>query len=889
MDAPEKSPKALVFNVNPELKFTKIALEIPGKTKDVQSEFVEFDLSTIVQEDSSSEATTIEDIEKDIKPGQIKVDGKQERLALGLPTSFTSNPITGSTVKLHASWTSDLTGSMMGYYKSSWHNPKTNKDEFYALTQFEPTAARRAYPCWDEPALKSTYNIALVSRTGTVNLSNMPAVEEKKWDGKVVFQNGVELGQGITNAPESEWTLTKFEKTPLISSYLVAWANGEFEHLEDSYKSPLTGKTIPLRIYTTPDNIHQAAFGLEVKKRTLPVYEEVFDIPYPLPKLDTLVVSDFDAGAMENWGLITGRTSAYLFDEKKSSLAAKKRIIDVQSHEVSHQWFGNIVTMYWWDNLWLNEAFATLMGEVIIPDRIYKEFNVRQEFLTSHLSAALGLDALRSSHPIECPCPSADDVNQIFDSISYSKGGSVLNMLAQFAGEDKFLKGVSNYLKKHLYANGTTKDLWDGISGTTGIDVAKMMSNWTLKTGYPVVLVDTSGPKVKITQQRFLNTGDVKPEEDETIWQIPLFVKTSKGLDKSALLTERETTLDLDSSEIFKLNGQTAGVYRVAYSPEHLAKISSNLDKFSVEDKIGLVSDSFTLAQAGLSKTSAALTLADHLDHETEYRIYEGLHSSIGKLRGVWWEASEEVRNAIHAYMIKLFSPIHKKLGWEFKDDEEPAVKQLRALAITTLAAAEEKATIQEVQRRFQPFLESGDDSLIHPDTQRCIYTIAVRHGGEKEWQKIRDVYANPPNPSTKIDALMALGATKNESCLNKAFDMINDGSVKSQDTMYPFAALSGNRLAVRKTAQYFMDHYDELVERFANNFGMTRLVSYAFGGLTSKKDLQWVDSFFEGKDVTKYKLALAQTRDKITGASNWLERDSADVEQWLKDNKYIQ
>lgn len=876
------SAKGLVFNVSGDLTFTKLAIEVNGEVVDV-------DLSSVDQQkDTEGVSGEAEDLERDLKPGQVRVDRKQERLAIGFPEKLVGKITEGTAVKLHAAWHAELTGSMMGYYRSSWHKEDTGKEAFYALTQFEPTAARRAYPCWDEPLLKATYSIALVSREGTTNLSNMPAEKESKWDGKAVACGESQLGDAFKNDDGDAWKVTTFAKTPLVSSYLVAWANGEFSYLEDSYKSPLTGKTIPLRIYTTPDVIHQAAFGLEVKKRAIPVYEEVFDIPYPLPKLDTLVASDFDAGAMENWGLITGRTTAYLYDEKKSSLAAKKRIIDVQSHEVSHQWFGNIVTMAWWDNLWLNEAFATLMGEVIIPDRIYKEFNVRQEFLTSHLSAALGLDALRSSHPIECPCPSADDVNQIFDSISYSKGGSVLNMLAQYVGEEKFLKGVSQYLKKHLYSNGTTADLWAGISEATGVDVAAMMSEWTLKTGYPVVHV-TEGDdgKIALKQSRFLSTGDVKPEEDDVVWRIPLFVKGADGkVDKEALLSEREGTIAKPSGDVFKLNGQTAGVYRVAYTPEHLAKIASNLDKFSVEDKIGLVSDAFTLSQAGLSRASAALNLASQLDGGDEYRLWEAVAAQLAKLRGVWWEQPQEVRDALDALRIKLFEPVHKRMGWEFNDNEDPATKQLRALAISTLAAAEHKPTLDEIRKRFQPFMESGDDSLIHPDTQRCIYTVSVRHGGEREWNKIRSVYDKPPNPSTKTDALMALGATKNEACLEKAFAMIHDGSVKSQDTMYPFASLSANRLAVRKTSKYFMDHYSELLEKFGGNFGLARLVTYAFGGLTTRDDLKTVDEFFKDKDTGKYKLALAQTKDRIVGASNWLERDAKDVEQWAKSQK---
>ncbi|KAG8726240.1 Aminopeptidase 2 mitochondrial, partial [Ceratobasidium sp. 428] len=380
-----------------------------------------------------------------------------------------------------------LTGSMLGYYYSSAAHE--GKPRNYTLTQFEPTAARRAYPCWDEPALKATYSITLISREDTVSLSNMPAISEKPFVeseikesekggvGKLVkMKMKTKVEGGTIN--KKGWKITSFEKTPPMSSYLVAFANGHFEHLESTYTSPLSGKTRPLRIYATKDIIHQAQFALDVKAKVLPIYEKVFDVEYPLPKLDTLVANDFDAGAMENWGLITGRTSVFLFDEKKSDLLAKKRVATVQSHECAHMWFGDIVTMNWWNSLWLNEGFATIAGEVIIIDKVFPEWRVHSEFITHHLERALELDAQRSSHPIEVDCPDANQINQIFDALSYSKAASMLRMLARYVGEDVFLKGVSIYLKKRLYGNSDPQDLWDGISEAAGVDVGKIMKNW---------------------------------------------------------------------------------------------------------------------------------------------------------------------------------------------------------------------------------------------------------------------------------------------------------------------------------------------------------------------------------------------------------------------------
>ncbi|TXT13659.1 hypothetical protein VHUM_01026 [Vanrija humicola] len=716
---------------------------------------------------------------------------------------------------------------MVGYYKSDGDlDEATGKRPIYALTQFEPTAARRAFPSWDEPLLKSQFAITMIARDHETVLANMPSVSVKPWKPASnasidqVLSEGYELGSLLTKSyssgkTEGNWNITKFENTPLVSTYLVAFACGEFASLESEHHSLLTGKKIPLKIYATPNQIKQAQFGLDIKKWALPVYEEIFDIAYPLPKLDTLVAHDFDAGAMENWGLITGRTTAYLYDPEKSSLAAKKRVATVQCHELAHMWFGDIVTMKWWDNLWLNEAFATLMGELVIPDRIWPEWKVRQEFLNVHLANALSLDSQRSSHPIEVDCPDANQINQIFDSISYSKGASVLRMLSGVVGEEKFLKGVSIYLKKHVYGNAETKDLWEGISESSGLDVAKIMANWTLKIGFPVITVEEPGDgTIKVTQNRFLSTGDVKPEEDETIWYVPLEVKTINGpteeVDHKAVLNERSTTYNLGGADTFKLNAETIGVYRVKYTPERLAKLGKDAQKFSVSDRVGLVSDATTLARAGYGKTSGSLTVALGVgETEQEFLPLAQVGGAFGKLAGVWWEQPEEVRNAISAARIKIFRPVIERLGYEDRPGDAPDVKELRELAVSTAAVAEDADVLAELKSRFQPFLENNDDSRIPPDLQRSIFSNAVRHGGEAEYNKILEVYNKPPNPSSKVDAMYALAAARDPKLLDRTFAMLSDGSVKDQDLYIFFYGLGGNRAARRRVADYFFDNYD--------------------------------------------------------------------------------
>ena len=642
----------------------------------------------------------------------------------------------------------------------------------------------------------------MIARESETVLNNMPEASSQPWkplsgvSPETVLSAGYELGSmlsvGSNIAEKNEgniggWKITKFEKTPMMSTYLVAFACGEFAHLSSEHKSIKTGKTVPLRIFAMKSQIKQAQFALDIKKWALPIYEEVFDIPYALPKLDTLVANDFDAGAMENWGLITGRTTAYLIDPEKSSLMAKKIVADTQCHELAHMWFGDIVTMKWWDNLWLNEAFATLMGELVIPDQIWPEWKVRAEFLRTHLTAALSLDSLRSSHPIEVDCPDANQITQIFDNISYSKGASILRMLSAVVGEDKFLKGVSIYLKKNLFGNAETKDLWEGIAESSGLDVATIMANWTLRIGFPVISVEEMNGKLKLTQNRFLSTGDVKPEEDETLWYVPLEIKTIKGgkvsVDHEGILDHRSMTYDLAGADSFKLNAETVGVYRVSYAPERLVKLGKEASSFSVEDRVGLISDATTLARAGYAKTSGSLSLVNELGRvETEYLPWSQIATALARLNGTWWEQSQSVCKALDAIETFLFRPIVDKLGYEHGPNDAPDVKELRTLAISTCATSEDSHVLDELKRRFRPFLSSNDDSQISPDLQRSIYINAVRHGGVQEYEKILEVYKEPPNPSTKVDALYALCSTRMVELLDRTFKMYDDGTVKTQD-----------------------------------------------------------------------------------------------------------
>lgn len=495
---------------------------------------------------------------------------------------------------------------------------------------------------------------------------------------------------------------------------------------------------------------------------------------------------------MENAGLITGRTSVYLYDPAKSGLAGQKRTAGVQSHEIAHQWFGNLATLAWWTQLWLNESFATLMGESIILDMCFPEWNSASEFIINHLFRAFELDSKRSSHPIEVPLQGEDvesAINQIFDAISYAKGASVLRMLSQLIGQETFLKGVANYISKHKFGNAETVDLWNGISEVAGTDVASIMESWVLKQGFPVLTVSEDKDSITVRQNRFLL--ELQPEEDQTLWHVPLMIQKADGtVDRDQFLTERERTINLPDAKnaLWKLNAGTIGVYRVAYSPEHLAKLGKEAAKpggiLTLEDRVGLVSDAFVLAQKGYAETSGALSLMRALRNDPTYLVNNALSANLADFASCWYEEPQEVRDAIDKLRADIFGPSAKRLGLSFPEGDSPEARQLRSTVIGAAAAAGDSWVVDQMLKNFEPLLkDSSDDAKIHPDLLQSTFRTAVKHGGRDEFEAIKKVYHKPATPSHKIAAMLAMGSSRDRALCQEATEFMYS-DVKEQDYM---------------------------------------------------------------------------------------------------------
>ncbi|KZT03397.1 uncharacterized protein LAESUDRAFT_761974 [Laetiporus sulphureus 93-53] len=824
----------------------------------------------------------LNDADIEMRPVDMSFDKTAELVTFSLPESLPR----GSKAQLEIIFEAQLTDIMRGYYRS---RGGTDDKEIYSITQFEPISARRAFPCCDEPLLKATFAIQLVSRADTVNLSNMPVKSEVIYEPSsniVPEQVSGWLTSKLSSLMSGEagadkWKVTQFEATPKVSTYLIAYANGHFKHLEDSYTSPLSA---------TEEIIDKTAYALEVTKKVLPLYEKVFDIEYPLPKLDTLVAHDLDAGAMENWGLITGRKTSYLLDPKSGNLQVKKRIAADQCHEIAHMWFGNITTMAWWDNLYLNEGFATLMGEVVIPSQsalasklLFPEWKLPSAFIAEHITAAMAIDSKLSSHPIEVDCPDANMVGQIFDRLSYSKAASVLRMLSDYVGEERFLKGVSIYLKKHLFANSVTTDLWEGISEATGLDIPKVMDDWIKTKGFPVLTVKEIVGGILVRQDRFLETGPAEHQENGTIWHftrtVPLSILTVSEerevkVDKAAILDEREKMIALDVTRTFKLNAGTVSFCRILYTPERLVKIGREAGKtvsmFSIEDRMGLVDDAFALAKAGYSTVGGALSLVENLRNEQEYMVWQIIAEGLAQLRSVWWEHEDVVEN-IQRICRELFGPIVERVGFEYSDNDSADTRELRTLAITHAADAEHPAVVKELKERFAHYLKTGDDSSIPSELERAIFTTAVYHGGRAEWEAVKRIAAKPKDPSTGTAANLSLGNSQDLKLIRETFEYVMK-EARDQDVDRFVQGMAANPKARRYLVTAFKENYDAMYKRLEGNFAWQFLVPMPFTKLSSEKDYQDTKEFFTNVNTSKYEMAAQQTVEEIKIRAAWVK-----------------
>ncbi|KAA6410075.1 MAG: aminopeptidase 2 [Lasallia pustulata] len=806
-----------------------------------------------------------------LKASDISYDEKSQRVTLSFPEDLSSAP----EAALQIIFSGIMNNTMAGFYRSRYKPAATpaasvaKDDEYHYMfsTQFESCDARRAFPCFDEPNLKATFDFKIEIPEDQVALSNMPVKKEDQ------SSNGLKT--------------VEFERTPIMSTYLLVWAFGDFEYVEDFTKREYNGRQLPVRVYTTKGLKEQGRLGLQVAHQVVDYFSEIFQIDYPLPKVDLLAAHEFSHGAMEAWGLITYRTTAILFDEEQSDAKYKNRVAYVVAHELAHQWFGNLVTMDWWSELWLNEGFATWVGWLAV-DHLYPEWNVWGQFVTESVQTALQLDSLRSSHPIEVPVTDALEIDQIFDHISYLKGSSVLRMLSGHLGREKFLSGVSNYLKAHAYGNATTNDLWKALSEASGKDVNSFMDIWIKKIGYPVLTVAEEPGQIGVRQSRFLLTGDAMPEEDETLWWIPLGLKTdpqASGAASNALTVKEETLRDVDES-FYKLNSNQMGFYRTNYPPERLAKLSSAKDKLTVEDKVGLIGDAAALAVAGDATTAGLLAFTAGFKDEKNYLVWSQVINSLTNVRSIFSD-NEATAKGLKNFTLQLVTVAAEKIGWDFAPDEDFLTGQLRSLLINTAGGAGHQGIIAEAKRRFKAYT-SGDRTAIHPSLRSAVFRTVIAEGDRSEYEAVKHEYLNTNSVDGKEICLQSLGRVQSTDLVKEFLDFQFSDRVATQDAHTGAISLASNPKARYTLWQYIKENWDAVHKKLSgNSVVIDRFLKNSLLKFASHEVEKDITAFFKDKDTKGYDRGLIQVSDTVKGNANYKDRDEALILEWLKAHEY--
>eukprot|EP01006_Ploeotia_vitrea_P017582 TRINITY_DN48791_c0_g1_i1.p1 TRINITY_DN48791_c0_g1~~TRINITY_DN48791_c0_g1_i1.p1 ORF type:complete len:863 (-),score=99.96 TRINITY_DN48791_c0_g1_i1:1104-3692(-) len=784
---------------------------------------------------------------------KMDIDEDEEELLIGLGKQLQKGE---AMVKI--TFTGELGEKLNGFYRSSYED--NGKTKWLGTTQFESTYARHAFPCFDEPGKKATFGVTLIVDKELEALCNMPV------------ETQVDHG-------DNKKKLT-YADTPIMSTYLLCWVIGDLHCIEGTVKHTRSDQTVLVRVYGTGEKAKkQGQFALDVALRTLPFYEEYFGSDYPLPKADLVAIPDFDAGAMENWGLVTFRETTILCDSD-SSAHTKQYVSLVVTHELAHQWFGNLVTMDWWQELWLNEGFACFT-EYFATDKLFPEWNSWNDFTTGEYAAAMEKDALLSTHPIEVPVYRTNEIDEIFDDISYCKGACVIRMLQSLLGVNNFQAGVNDYLKTFEYKNAKTVDLWAYLTKhAKDVDVGKVMGNWTAQPGYPLLYVTKKDNEtLSVRQSRFLSARSPSAEEDNVVWTVPVGLRKDGDTEvQQVLIKEKETTVTIPTGcKWVKFNADCVTMCRVHYDDALSHALAAALETLPTLDRIGVIADQVPLAKAGLQSTCKLFEMLAACSEEKEYFVWAAIAKAVSTVMRVFAE-DKPLISKMEAFVAKIAEAKASELGWDVPESDDDIRKKFRVEMLGLMARARHQPTLDMANKKFQEWVETGKG--VSADLRDMLYSTVVRYGGEKEWNQVREIYEKSDEVSEKDRALHALGRASDKTLLQKALEYSLSDKVKSQDSTSLGMAVARNTEGTAIAWEFVKTNWERIFSMYEGGFHTT-IWSSAPQYFVDEAKAKEVNSWFEGlseKHQSCIRRTVMNAMETIEDNAKWKVRDIGDL-----------
>ena len=775
-----------------------------------------------------------------VPQAKVALDKEKQQATFTFPYTLPAGKAT-----LQIQYSGILNNELRGFYLS-----KTARRN-YAVTQFESTDARRAFPCFDEPAFKATYDVSLVVDSADTAISNSPIETD-------------------TPGPIAGKHTLKFSTTPKMSTYLVAFLVGDFQCTSGESDG------VAIRVCSTPDKVALTPYGVDVAKWVLHYYNNYFGIPYPLKKLDLIGLPDFEAGAMENFGAITYRETDLLIDPKTASVRAQKEVALVIAHEMAHQWFGDLVTMQWWDNIWLNEGFATWMETKSVA-AMHPEWNMDQSVIAG-VDDSLNLDGQPTTRAIRAKADTPDQINQMFDGIAYGKAGAVLLTVENYLGEETFRQGVHNYLAAHLYSNATAEDFWNAQTANSHKPVDKIMQSLVAQPGAPILTFgQPENGKVSVAQKRFYLSPSIQPDPNQK-WTLPVCLKTGTTSQNCEVLTPRSSTLQAPSTGLFFANAGGKGYYHSAYPPTLYAALLAKVEtSLAPTERISLIGDEWAQLRSNKATVGDYLNLVAAVKADPNSDV---VSSALGGVDAIDERVAgtPEEKAAYAAWIRSTFAPQYARLG-DPAESDSPNTRELRSQLFIVLGYyGKDPAVLAKARQIAHNYLLNP--ASVDPTLGQTALAIAARNGDAALFDQLQTVAETSINPEFQEGALRLLAEFQDPALVHRSLEYAVSGKVRNQDAAIQFAIA----LQVDETRdlawKFIQDNWDKVQAQLTTEMGAV-LVS-STGSFCSADARDDVKRFFAIHKVPSSDLALKHALEHIDGCTELRALQEPNLKQWL-------